>query len=757
MNTSKKLCIVFVLMFISAPIAADTEFPAPGQSGNLDILEASNWTNGVPTNENPGVINLSSTVSGWYDGYADMSGKTVIIQLADLADPGGVLKHTGSDGTGIGKFETQPGQGGASTITVNSGVWEPYGGRDALRAKGCTIIVNGGLLDCDDQEIRYQSFSEIFLNGGMIKLARMQFDSPDRGVFYINGGEVQFTNSGDALDNNNVRIDFGLISHGLFTVLGGDYTNTLLERVDNGVFSVDGTTIDNFDDFEVFEFDNESGNTYLALFKSNQQLARNVYPADEDIDLPLDITFQWRPGYDPNEGGWPDASSPVPNPQITKYYLYYKAGDDDFSGVTPIEVDADDDNNGEVDDMSSYGVASFGFNEKVYWRVDQSIMDSAADDPNTMTGPTWSFTTIDPTPDILVQPFSQVRGPANEKPDALFSVVGTAPVGVLSYQWNKDGSPLSDGPTGNGSTISGAADPCLVIAGVTMADVGEYHCTVTTTVNSNTASSESAAAVLEYAQLTDHWAFENNLDDSVDGQNGFNGGTHTGTGTDFAAGLTGLGQALDLAGDPCFVSLPTPVIPANGAEFSLSFWIRHTAESWSDSQPVFMASDADGGAVVRMWAPWFVQFIFDVPETNRVRYQLLPNEEQTYLDELKDKWIHVVGVKDAETGLMKLYFNGEWVNSADEQTLRYPEAVSVMLGHVEGLIDDVRVYNYALDSVEVASLYTEVTGESVCGGLDDPVISSFDANGDCEINLEDFAQVISANWLYCMTVPDCVP
>ncbi len=756
MNTSRKLCILLALMFITAVASADTEFPASGKTGNLDILDAANWTNGVPTNENPGVINLSSTVSGWYDGFADMSGKTVVIQLADPGDTDGVLKYTRPNGVTVGQYETQAGQGGAATITVNSGTWEPYGERDGIRAKGCTITINGGLVDCNNKQINYSSGSnEVIINGGMFKATQIRSNNPSRGSFKINGGEVQLSSSGNAIPANGARIDFDIISHGRLTVLGGNYTGGLLTRLANNVFSIEGVTINNFDDFEVFEYDSVSGNTYLQLFKDNQRLARNVYPADEEIDVPVEVTLQWKPGYDPNEAGWPDASTPIVNQNITQYYVYFKVGDDDFSGVTPVVVDADEDNNGFVDDMSSQDFNSLQFNEDVYWRVDQSINDSAADDPNTMTGPTWMFTSTNPTPTISKQPVSQVRGPANEKLDALMTVVASAPIGTLSYQWEKDGSPLSDGPTGNGSVISGATDPCLMITDVAMADAGEYVCEVTTTVNSSSVSADSDAAVLEYAQLTDQWAFENNLDDSVDGQNGLNSGTHTGSGASYVAGLVG-GQSLDLSSDPCLVSLPTAVIPGNTAEISLSFWVKHTAETWYGSDAIFVAKDAEDNSAVEMWAPYFVQFIFDAPASNRVRNQLLPNEEQTYLDELKDQWVHVVATKDAETGLMKLYFNGEWANTATDQTLRLSDAVSVFLGNIVGQIDDFRVYNYALDSVEVAKLYHEVTGESVCSGLEDPIISSFDVNGDCEISLEDFALIVSENWLYCKIVPDCI-
>ncbi len=60
------------------------------------------------------------------------------------------------------------------------------------------------------------------------------------------------------------------------------------------------------------------------------------------------------------------------------------------------------------------------------------------------------------------------------------TVEGTAPI---SYQWRRDGLPLVDGPTGNGSRIVGAQTASLGILGVTQADVGSFDCVVDNACN----------------------------------------------------------------------------------------------------------------------------------------------------------------------------------------------------------------------------------------------------------------------------------
>ncbi|TFG48059.1 MAG: hypothetical protein E4H40_05325 [Candidatus Brocadiia bacterium] len=82
---------------------------------------------------------------------------------------------------------------------------------------------------------------------------------------------------------------------------------------------------------------------------------------------------------------------------------------------------------------------------------------------------------------------------------------------------------------------------------------------------------------------------------------------------------------------------------------------------------------------------------------------------------------------------------------------RNPSDIAYMFD--QGLFDDIRIYNYGLSPLNVASLYTEfITDESVCLN---GVYPQFDLNGDCVFDIEDFAE-IAATWLECNLVPDCI-
>ncbi|MBN2132424.1 MAG: hypothetical protein JW741_23180, partial [Sedimentisphaerales bacterium] len=64
-----------------------------------------------------------------------------------------------------------------------------------------------------------------------------------------------------------------------------------------------------------------------------------------------------------------------------------------------------------------------------------------------------------------------------------------------------------------------------------------------------------------------------------------------------------------------------------------------------------------------------------------------------------------------------------------------------------GLLDDLRMYNYALTGAEIAQLYYDVTGIATC--VEAPAA---DLSGDCFVDLKDFAEFV-VDWLNCGIIP----
>ena len=68
-----------------------------------------------------------------------------------------------------------------------------------------------------------------------------------------------------------------------------------------------------------------------------------------------------------------------------------------------------------------------------------------------------------------------------------------------------------------------------------------------------------------------------------------------------------------------------------------------------------------------------------------------------------------------------------------------------------GAIDDLRFYNYALEPLEIAYLYTGVTG-TVCYQNPATDVSGPEGNPDCVVDIYDLAE-LAGGWLECNRVP----
>ena len=167
-----KILALVMMLGMAGVAGAQTASPKPGATGNLDIADAGNWTNGLPSPTNAGTITLSATVDAFYPVWSTWrDNKTIIIESSDGF---GVLKFAKIDGS-VGQFETQIRN--EVDITLNSGTWEPYGDRAGLRLTGTTskVTVNGGLLDAGGaptgtSDIMFRENGSRFIqNGGVVR------------------------------------------------------------------------------------------------------------------------------------------------------------------------------------------------------------------------------------------------------------------------------------------------------------------------------------------------------------------------------------------------------------------------------------------------------------------------------------------------------------------------------------------------------------------------------------------------------------
>lgn len=125
-----------------------------------------------------------------------------------------------------------------------------------------------------------------------------------------------------------------------------------------------------------------------------------------------------------------------------------------------------------------------------------------------------------------------------------------------------------------------------------------------------------------------------------------------------------------------------------------------------------------------------------------------------------DQWHLIVGQYDSVSLTSKLYIDGKLEAESDpinafNPPASYPLAIGSdgVLWPWHGLLEEFKIWNYAIDPYEIAHLYTDaMPGETICSeqtGL------SADLNGDCRVDLVDIS-IIASEWLNCNSVPDCM-
>ena len=382
--------LVLVITLTMGGIAGgQTELPKPGATGNLNVAEAGNWTNGLPSVDNVGTITLSAQVDAFTPVWGTWrDNKTIIIESSDGH---GVLKFSKVDSAEVGQFETQIRN--EVDITLNSGTWEPYGDRQGLKLTGATSIVtvNGGLLDCgtdgggkNDIQFR-ENGAQLIQNGGVVKcqLIDTLTNKPDH-LYILNGGLLEIGPGG--INNNVVRIDFSADSTGIITInTGTDYRATLLERVANGVISVGGVTQNNLGQFDVLTYSPSTGITTLQLNGPKDPLqASNPTPENGATNTPLEVTLSWTAGQDAAE-----------------HIVYMGSNWDDVNDAVGGVPQAD----------TTMGPLSVEYGTTTYWRVDELQADGAV-----TKGKVWFFA---PPVNVVIE---DVEGYDDTEPNRIWTV-----------------------------------------------------------------------------------------------------------------------------------------------------------------------------------------------------------------------------------------------------------------------------------------------------------------------------------------------
>ena len=295
-------------------------------------------------------------------------------------------------------------------------------------------------------------------------------------------------------------------------------------------------------------------------------------------------------------------------------------------------------------------------------------------------------------PSITTQPASQtVLAGSNVTFTA--TAAGTTP---LSYQWRF-----------NGTNIAGATGTALTLSNVQPALAGNYAVLVTNAFGSITSSN----ALLTVCSLTNGWTayypFNGNANDaSGNGNNGVvNGATLT-------ADRFGLPNSAYRFNGTSWIQLPDTVEPPQPSGLTLSAWVLADSGPYDAGAWLIHLSSRTGEGGIALWNASSCGFWVKLQNSNPQGYYA--NEDTV----ITNVWTHLVAV----------YKQGQfvefWVNGSLAESNTIPNyalytdptfPLNSSIGNYDyapvpyngfsGAMDDVRIYNRALSSVEVQALY----------------------------------------------------
>ncbi|MBI9016913.1 MAG: immunoglobulin domain-containing protein [Phycisphaerae bacterium] len=521
-----------------------------------------------------------------------------------------------------------------------------------------------------------------------------------------------------------------LMSQGLELEVGNPYTGGGFIRVNNTA--------------------NDWDPDYLAKYSTGTEPAL-VSPANGATLVNVEQNVAW---------------SAPPTGTTTGYNVYYSSIADPNIGedFTSINVES----NVLAADLNPAG--NLEFNTVYSWYV-ESIQGTKIS-----ASPVWTFTTAPATPVVTVDP-SPATIPQGQS--YTFTVDG---LNQTSYQWLK-----------NGAEIDGATEQNLIISDATIDDEGFYSCLLIN--DTKPLGQESASAGLWIQRLVAQWTFEDDSLVDISG-NSWDGipmkhDPNTADNVDYPADITYgpglkensramlLNTRLGTTEEPGEFFAAQVKIPDSGTYFNFVpqgltavIWFKEIGTVYNNNTTLIskhtygIADDPETAideTIVRSgwamntsrangFAPWSIFRGSNYPQPysgyavndDQWHMAVLTSEpgQETNPDTgittpIITNSIYVDGVaRNTVTGYNPVLIQNplDLIIGNDEHTPSYG-------GLAIAAYDEVRIYNYALDYVTIAQEYANVTDTTVCTG---PV--EFDINGDCIVNLGDFAIFVS-EWM----------
>ena len=245
-----------------------------------------------------------------------------------------------------------------------------------------------------------------------------------------------------------------------------------------------------------------------------------------------------------------------------------------------------------------------------------------------------------------------------------------------------------------------------------------------------------------------HWKLDEQTGSIIYDSSG-NGNNGTLVNMDNDAWDTGiLGNALQFDGIDDHVQVPHDLsIDFGDQDFSISFWLKQSEADRHMRYIIKGTHDSPGtGKRYEVFHHADNELRFVVDDNVTKSRVVLPNT-----DFVTGEWVHVVAVRNTASDQLLLYANTDLAGSASDDTGDISQTEDLFLGvspdeentNFAGLLDDIRIYNYALDMAEIEEIYQN--------GLTD--IEDFRTPVDFKLELSNYPNPFNSITNITYTVP----
>jgi hypothetical protein len=287
---------------------------------------------------------------------------------------------------------------------------------------------------------------------------------------------------------------------------------------------------------------------------------------------------------------------------------------------------------------------------------------------------------------------------------------------------------------------------------------GDYDVTVEA---SNSEGTDSQSFTINVAEgpacpvdMISYWKLDetsgSDFDDYYDGNHA---SCTTGHCPEFAAGL--VAGALDFNGSSDYLTVPDdPSLDwANDDSFTVELWAKFT--NISGKNKVMVGRDARPGGL-HWWAGATSsdgKAAFILYDSDNVGHSVI-GQGSAIND---NQWHHLAAIRDASTGTISLYVDGQLVGSAPaaDYTGDFSATTTLGIGYMaytgnpdyyyDGLLDEIALYSRMLTGDEIEQHYNAgLVGQGYCEAPAEPGILG-DVNGDDTVNSTDALIILSCD------------